>query len=59
VYKAKTEEEQLEKCPEKRFSTFLVHPNNAKPKVKKEPCKLPKRPKTPLQPEPVCRNIFK
>ncbi|KAI5726389.1 hypothetical protein M8J76_001788 [Diaphorina citri] len=52
VYKAKTEEEQLEKCPEKRFSTFLVHPNNAKPKVKKEPCKLPKRPKTPLQPEP-------
>lgn len=53
VYKAKTEEEQLEKCPEKRFSTFLVHPHNAKPKAKKEVAKFPKRPQTPLLPEPV------
>lgn len=52
VYKAKTEEEQLEKQPEKRFSTFMVHPNNAKPKIKKEAAKLAKRPKTPLEPEP-------
>uniref|UniRef100_A0A8D8RTB4 PDZ and LIM domain protein Zasp n=1 Tax=Cacopsylla melanoneura TaxID=428564 RepID=A0A8D8RTB4_9HEMI len=51
VFKAKTEEEQLEKCPEKRFSTFMVHPTNLKPKVKKESTKLPKRPKTPLEPE--------
>ncbi|KAL1455403.1 hypothetical protein WDU94_009497 [Cyamophila willieti] len=51
VFKAKTEEEQLEKCPEKRFSTFLVHPTNLKPKVRKELAKLPKRPKTPLEPE--------
>lgn len=34
IRKEKSEEEILSKCPDKRFSTFLVQPNRPKPVVK-------------------------